>query len=370
MQLRIGVYACLLVACLCAFGFSLDILDDLHIAEIRSMQFYEQDGTSRLDTVIAIRNTSSMTLQLRNCDFHIALALEEGGEDIPLGATHVDEIFLPPYADSPETIATMELSVEIESDIEEFQARLFSSPKILSLLTAADPALPIKLQGTFDFGMQGAQSWSFKEGMKIDWMVSPAIQKQVLAQAVSQLAANAGGTNPLQAVSDESASVPAVVEHAAADDGSALSENFELSPQAQPDPEGLENPPVTSVPQPDERDYSVTVLFASGSIRVDRDSRKTLQRWAEHLPENLDGMALHITGHTDKNGTPQNNQIVSVKRAKAVFHYVVDALEVTQFHQYCIEGLAFRQPVIDDNTPEANTKNRRVEMFVVKTTKD
>ncbi len=341
------------------FGFSLNILDDIQIAAIRSMQLQEVEGKYVLDTVIDIHNTSSTALKLRNCKFRIFLALDDVG-DIPLGVAHIDEIVLPPHADSSETAATMELSVELESDIEEFQTRLFSSKEIVSLMIADEPGLPLKIQGTFDFGMRTAQAWSYKEGMKIDWIVSPAIQKQVLLQVVSSMSSD----ETVAAISStlaESSSIPPDLLHA---EDMLPAENA-AEGAAAPLAVASENDAGAASPDEIERLYPLTVHFSSGSMKLNRTSKKDLKEWAAQLHGGTDEMILHIAGHTDKTGELQKNQEVSIRRTGAVFHYLISTLNITQYRVYCIEGFAARQPVIDDDTAEANEQNRRVELFFV-----
>ena len=102
--------------------------------------------------------------------------------------------------------------------------------------------------------------------------------------------------------------------------------------------------------------------FATGKDVILAKSFASLNALAKLLIEHKDDWTLKLSGHTDNQGDPEKNMLLSEKRAKAVEKYLVkkgafdEKIEVEWFGQ--------TQPIADNNTPKGRQKNRRVEMKI------
>lgn len=72
---------------------------------------------------------------------------------------------------------------------------------------------------------------------------------------------------------------------------------------------------------------------------------------------------VRIEGHTDRRGDEQQNQALSQRRAEAVKRYLVR--QGVAEAQLSAVGMAARNPIADNDTPEGRARNRRVELVVV-----
>jgi OmpA-OmpF porin, OOP family len=71
-------------------------------------------------------------------------------------------------------------------------------------------------------------------------------------------------------------------------------------------------------------------------------------------------LKLTIEGHTDNQGTPESNQVLSQNRANAVANYLIK--EGIDAGRLKAAGFGQTQPVDDNGTPAGRANNRRVEM--------
>jgi OOP family OmpA-OmpF porin len=105
--------------------------------------------------------------------------------------------------------------------------------------------------------------------------------------------------------------------------------------------------------------------FNKSDIRP--DSRPILNEAGEILKENPD-VRISVEGHTDAIGSDQYNQQLSLRRAEAVFRYLVnhgippERMEVI--------GYGKRHPVASNDTDSGRAQNRRVELRVVSQTQE
>jgi outer membrane protein OmpA-like peptidoglycan-associated protein len=129
-------------------------------------------------------------------------------------------------------------------------------------------------------------------------------------------------------------------------------------PPPSPTPEPL--PPTSS-----KRIVLRGVHFDFNKSDIRADSRPVLDESAELLRENLN-VRITVEGHTDAIGGEDYNQQLSVRRAEAVFRYLVnhgvapDRMDVV--------GYGKSRPVADNETESGQAQNRRVELHVVNQT--
>jgi outer membrane protein OmpA-like peptidoglycan-associated protein len=101
----------------------------------------------------------------------------------------------------------------------------------------------------------------------------------------------------------------------------------------------------------------VTFDFDSSAIRP--DSRPVLEEAAALLKQNP-GVQVQVQGFTDAIGSPAYNQALSLRRAEAVYRYLVNLGVDPQ--RLTVEGFGASHPVADNDTEAGRAQNRRVEL--------
>lgn len=104
------------------------------------------------------------------------------------------------------------------------------------------------------------------------------------------------------------------------------------------------------------------ILFATNSSTLSDASKSALRNFAASLKANPDTY-IKIVGHTDNTGKVDYNQILSEKRAKSVYDYLM--MQGISSDRMSYEGKGIHQPVADNNTPEGRALNRRVEIVIM-----
>lgn len=104
------------------------------------------------------------------------------------------------------------------------------------------------------------------------------------------------------------------------------------------------------------------LIFQQGKARIETTSYEELDILAEMLKTN-GKMVIQLEGHTDYLGPAKQNLELSEKRVEAVKNYLIGK-GITKAR---IKTKAFggTQPLSRDDTPEAHTANRRVEVRVL-----
>lgn len=77
----------------------------------------------------------------------------------------------------------------------------------------------------------------------------------------------------------------------------------------------------------------------------------------------VQGKNVKIIGHTDSQGDPTKNQLLSLQRADAVKNYLTAKGIVAA--RLSVEGKGSQVPVADNASPEGRKKNRRIEFEVL-----
>jgi outer membrane protein OmpA-like peptidoglycan-associated protein len=101
------------------------------------------------------------------------------------------------------------------------------------------------------------------------------------------------------------------------------------------------------------------VTFESGSARLQAGSYLELDSIAKVLQANP-ALRIEIGGHTDRAGTPADNQHLSTLRAEAVRNYLV--AKGVPYQQMVARGYGSTVPRTPDTTPRGRALNRRVEI--------
>ena len=117
---------------------------------------------------------------------------------------------------------------------------------------------------------------------------------------------------------------------------------------------------------PIEVSFDVQMInFDYDSAQLTTTARRQVDEFGIALTsEELEGVLLTITGHTDDKGPESYNQALSERRAQAVADYLMEAFDVSA-DRLTVAGEGESMPLIADTTPEARAQNRRVEMTFV-----
>jgi len=110
-----------------------------------------------------------------------------------------------------------------------------------------------------------------------------------------------------------------------------------------------------------------SLLFDSGSAYLKPESSDALMRISEKLKE-IPGKVA-IEGHTDNvplssTSIYKSNWELSAARASSVLHFLLQRGLAPD--RFLIAGYGEYRPVADNDTPEGRTKNRRVELIILR----
>jgi outer membrane protein OmpA-like peptidoglycan-associated protein len=104
------------------------------------------------------------------------------------------------------------------------------------------------------------------------------------------------------------------------------------------------------------------INFDFDSSAIGPASRPVLEEAAAILRQNP-GVQVQVQGFTDSVGSPEYNQALSVRRAEAVYRYLVN-LGVDP-RRLSVEGFGETRPIADNDTAAGRAQNRRVELVPV-----
>jgi outer membrane protein OmpA-like peptidoglycan-associated protein len=126
-------------------------------------------------------------------------------------------------------------------------------------------------------------------------------------------------------------------------------------------------PPLAPTPQPlpppsSKRIVLRGVHFDFDKSDIRRDSRPILNEAAKILKENPN-VRIAVEGHTDAIGSDVYNEQLSLRRADAVFRYLVNHGIAPD--RMVVTGYGKRRPVASNETENGRAQNRRVELHVV-----
>ena len=113
----------------------------------------------------------------------------------------------------------------------------------------------------------------------------------------------------------------------------------------------------------DNRGCWVVAHFAFEKADITSESADELDAAVGVLKNNPE-MNIEIQGHTCSMGPLSYNQLLSEKRAKAVYDYLITN-GISGPRMAC-KGFAFTRPAASNDTPEGRTLNRRVELQPLK----
>jgi outer membrane protein OmpA-like peptidoglycan-associated protein len=110
-----------------------------------------------------------------------------------------------------------------------------------------------------------------------------------------------------------------------------------------------------------------TINFKSGSADFTPDSLKVLEQLKNDLVLSS-GLYVQIEGHTDNQGDPNGNIILSTRRAEAVYNWLAkaDPVNIPKLRLRPPQGFGASRPIASNDTEEGRTKNRRVQITLLR----
>lgn len=103
--------------------------------------------------------------------------------------------------------------------------------------------------------------------------------------------------------------------------------------------------------------------FATGKEIIKSSSFPTLDALAKIMQSHEKDWSLRLSGHTDNQGTPEKNLLLSQKRAESVMKYLVKKGEKSD--KIIVEFFGSTKPIADNSTELGRQQNRRVEMKII-----
>jgi outer membrane protein OmpA-like peptidoglycan-associated protein len=104
-------------------------------------------------------------------------------------------------------------------------------------------------------------------------------------------------------------------------------------------------------------------LFDSGKFQLRPGSTRVLVNALVGIRAKP-GWLIVVSGHTDNTGHPQQNQVLSQKRAEAIRDWMRDTGDVPE-SCFAVQGYGESRPIATNDTPEGRALNRRVEISLV-----
>lgn len=104
------------------------------------------------------------------------------------------------------------------------------------------------------------------------------------------------------------------------------------------------------------------ITFQTGSPDLTPESNTTIQRIAQLMADNP-GTRIEIGGHTDSDGEPEANEVLSLARAEAVLNALIAA--GVESDRMVAVGYGDAIPVASNETGEGKAQNRRIEFLLL-----
>lgn len=120
---------------------------------------------------------------------------------------------------------------------------------------------------------------------------------------------------------------------------------------------------MTVTPIEKGKSYTINdILFATNSYDLTIKSKFVIDQFVDFLKENPK-VKIEVQGHTDNEGDPQANLVLSDNRAKAVMDYITSK-GITN-DRLSSKGYGQAKPKLPNTSPENKAKNRRTEFYIV-----
>lgn len=108
---------------------------------------------------------------------------------------------------------------------------------------------------------------------------------------------------------------------------------------------------------------STTALFDPGKADLKPGAGEEFKKVADFV-QNLSPSKIVIEGHTDADGDAKENFKLSEQRAQVVRQYLINAYKFITPGMVEAKGFGEERPLVNNDTPENKTINRRIEVVV------
>jgi len=122
-------------------------------------------------------------------------------------------------------------------------------------------------------------------------------------------------------------------------------------------------PPIKAEEQKVIEKAFANLEFATGKDIIKKTSYPSLNDLAKLLKTHAGDWTLKLSGHTDNQGTPEKNMLLSEKRAKAVKKYLV--AKGAKGDKIIAEWFGQTKPIDTNDNEKGRQRNRRVEMKII-----
>ena len=139
-----------------------------------------------------------------------------------------------------------------------------------------------------------------------------------------------------------------------------------------PEPEIIEEP-LAEVEEREEPEVEENIVMETNRMKffefptpAATDMTPRLQAYLNSViryMKNNPSSEIRVVGHSDNNGTPEQNQRRSVVRKDKVVRYLLS--QGIDRYRILDRGEGDRKPIADSRTPEGRKENRRVEITIV-----
>lgn len=103
------------------------------------------------------------------------------------------------------------------------------------------------------------------------------------------------------------------------------------------------------------------IQFETSSAKLKQESIEEIDKIVSYMLVNEE-VKLDISGHTDNQGRADANQLLSEKRAKAVYNYMISKGIAASRLSYA--GYGQTKPVASNDSTTGRQQNRRVELKI------
>lgn len=114
------------------------------------------------------------------------------------------------------------------------------------------------------------------------------------------------------------------------------------------------------------------ILFDTGSYELKPEAQTALKQLATVLKDFLSDSdnakyidSIVISGHTDSDGSAENNRLLSYNRASSVLDILLNNGLSSYSKYFCAAGYGEDRPVADNSTAEGKAQNRRIEISII-----
>lgn len=107
------------------------------------------------------------------------------------------------------------------------------------------------------------------------------------------------------------------------------------------------------------------VRFDFGKSNLPDKAKAVLDAFAAHLKSRNGNVFVEVQGHTDNVGTEAYNLKLGQERAKSIVSYLYVKHGIS-IHRMATYSYGESKPLVENNSPENRSKNRRVTLVVIK----